>query len=220
MTTWKTIILCVAVVATAAGFGYVKSSHRHIPADLRDAVADKGKFDTSLPVFDKNSGKIPEPKVAAVEDTASKTAVVEDIVYPVLAARLAYAKKTGQKTAAECPQCVHKAWGLYIDAKARLDGWIAGATFELHRDGVIANPRYRKAFYEFMHKGNLYFNYVGGPIPDDCIVSGINVEKWLKDIQQQYDGADDQKRAAIRQDINNLKWPFADEVLTDKISGN
>jgi len=52
----------------AAGFGYIKSSHRNIPADLRDAVADNGKFDTSIPVFDKNSGNIPEPKAAAVKD--------------------------------------------------------------------------------------------------------------------------------------------------------
>ncbi len=66
MTKWK-IYALVAVVATAAGFGYIKSSHRNIPADLRDAVADNGKFDTSIPVFDKSSGNIPEPKAVAVK---------------------------------------------------------------------------------------------------------------------------------------------------------
>jgi len=59
--------ILVAVIMTAAGFGYIKSSHRNIPADLRDAVADNGKFDTSIPVFDKNSDNIPEPKAAAVK---------------------------------------------------------------------------------------------------------------------------------------------------------
>jgi iron(II)-dependent oxidoreductase len=52
---------------TAAGFGYIKSSHRNIPSDFRDAVADNGKFDTSIPVFDESSGNIPEPKAAAVK---------------------------------------------------------------------------------------------------------------------------------------------------------
>ena len=66
MTNWKKYIL-VAVIVTAAGFGYVKNSHRNIPADLRDAVADNGKFDTSIPVFEKNSGNIPEPEAAAVK---------------------------------------------------------------------------------------------------------------------------------------------------------
>jgi iron(II)-dependent oxidoreductase len=66
MTNWKKISL-VAVVVTAVGFGYTKSSHRNIPADLRDAVADNGEFDTSIPVFDKSSGNIPEPKAAAVK---------------------------------------------------------------------------------------------------------------------------------------------------------
>jgi len=66
MTNWKKISL-VAVVVTAVGFGYTKSSYRNIPADLRDAVADNGKFDTSIPVFDKSSGNIPEPKAAAVK---------------------------------------------------------------------------------------------------------------------------------------------------------
>ena len=67
MTNWKKISL-VAVVVTAVGFGYIKSSHRNIPADLRDAVADNGKFDTSIPVFDKSSGNIPEPKATAVKN--------------------------------------------------------------------------------------------------------------------------------------------------------
>jgi len=66
MTNWKKYIL-VAVIVTAAGFGYIKSSHRNIPSDLRDAVADNGKFDTSIPVFDKDSGSIPEPTAVAVK---------------------------------------------------------------------------------------------------------------------------------------------------------
>ena len=66
MYSWRKYILAVVAVATAAGFGYIKSSHRHIPADLRDAVADK-VFDTSIPSFEKNSDNISEPKVEAVD---------------------------------------------------------------------------------------------------------------------------------------------------------
>jgi len=66
MYSWRKYILAVVAVTTAAGFGYIKSSHRHIPADLRDAVADNG-FDTSIPSFEKNDGKIPDPKAAAVK---------------------------------------------------------------------------------------------------------------------------------------------------------
>ncbi|OGR43557.1 MAG: hypothetical protein A2X35_00705 [Elusimicrobia bacterium GWA2_61_42] len=66
MYSWRKYILAVVAVATAAGFGNIKSSHRHIPADIRDAVADN-RFDTSIPSFEKNDGKIPEPKAAAVK---------------------------------------------------------------------------------------------------------------------------------------------------------
>jgi formylglycine-generating enzyme required for sulfatase activity len=66
MTSWKKYVL-VAVILAVAGFGYIKSSHRNIPADLRDSVADNGEFDTSLPVFDKDSGNIPEPKAVVLE---------------------------------------------------------------------------------------------------------------------------------------------------------
>jgi formylglycine-generating enzyme required for sulfatase activity len=66
MTNWKKYILVVAAVATAAGFGYIMSSHRNIPSDLRDAVADKG-FDASILSFEKGAGNIPEPKAAAVK---------------------------------------------------------------------------------------------------------------------------------------------------------
>jgi formylglycine-generating enzyme required for sulfatase activity len=64
MNNWKKYVLA-AVIVTAAGFGYIKSSHRNIPADLRDAVSDNRELDTSLPVFDKNGGDIPVPAAAA-----------------------------------------------------------------------------------------------------------------------------------------------------------
>ena len=70
MTNWKIYIL-VAVVVTAAGFGYVKSTHRNIPSDFRDAVADNKDFNTSIPVFEKDGGNIPAPKAVTVDEKAS-----------------------------------------------------------------------------------------------------------------------------------------------------
>lgn len=78
MTNWKKYIL-VAVIVTASGFGYIKSSHRNIPADLRDAVADNKEFDTNIPVFEKDKGNIPVPKahpLAATNDIPLPKAVV------------------------------------------------------------------------------------------------------------------------------------------------
>lgn len=66
MTNRKKYII-VAMVVTATGFGYITSSHRNIPSDLRDAVADNGDFDTSLPILDKNGDDIPVPQAAAVD---------------------------------------------------------------------------------------------------------------------------------------------------------
>ncbi len=63
----KTTITLVSLVAVTVGvFAYTRP-HKAMPSDLRDAVADNGKFDTSIPVFDKNSGNIPEPKAKAVD---------------------------------------------------------------------------------------------------------------------------------------------------------
>ncbi len=63
----KTTIALVALMAVTAGVFVYTRPHNPIPSDLRDAVSDNGKFDTSIPVFDKSSGNIPEPKVMAVE---------------------------------------------------------------------------------------------------------------------------------------------------------
>ena len=66
MSNWKKYTLA-AVMVTAAIFAYSHNLHKNVPSDLRDAVADNGKFDTSIPAFDKNSGNVPEPKAAAVK---------------------------------------------------------------------------------------------------------------------------------------------------------
>ena len=45
---------------------YTKNSHRAIPADLRDAVADNGSFDTSIPAIGKSGANVPVSRSAAV----------------------------------------------------------------------------------------------------------------------------------------------------------
>ena len=62
----KTKITVIALLAVTAGvFAYTRP-HNALPSDLRDAVADNG-FDTSIPVFEKGGGNIPEPKAVRVE---------------------------------------------------------------------------------------------------------------------------------------------------------
>lgn len=80
MTNWRKYILAAAAVATAVGFGHIKNSHRNIPVDFRDAVADNGKFDTSLPVIDKKNSDIPEPKAVPV---AAEESVSADGARPI-----------------------------------------------------------------------------------------------------------------------------------------
>ena len=54
-----------------AGFAYINGTHRNIPADLRDAVADDSTFNTSIPAISKDNASIPVPTTAAfVEETA------------------------------------------------------------------------------------------------------------------------------------------------------
>ncbi len=73
----KTKITMVALIAVTAGVFAYTSPHNAIPFDLRDAVADSGKFDTGLPVIDKNSGNIPVPKPVLVNgEKASEAADV------------------------------------------------------------------------------------------------------------------------------------------------
>ncbi|HBW23268.1 MAG TPA: hypothetical protein DEF68_07825 [Elusimicrobia bacterium] len=69
MNNWKKYTLA-ALVVTAAGFAYLNSSHRNIPADFRDAVADKG-FDTTMPIIDKEKGDVPVPKAAVPVKTSN-----------------------------------------------------------------------------------------------------------------------------------------------------
>ncbi len=62
----KTKITAVALILVTAGvFAYTRP-HNALPSDLRDAVADNGKFDTSIPILDKNSANLPEPKAGKV----------------------------------------------------------------------------------------------------------------------------------------------------------
>ena len=66
----KTKIVVIALIAVTAGvFAYTRP-HNAMPSDLRDAVADNGEFNTSIPVFEKDSGNIPAPKAAPVEGYA------------------------------------------------------------------------------------------------------------------------------------------------------
>ena len=69
MTSWKKYVLAVMIV-TAAGFAYVNNSHRNIPSDIRDAVADDVKsrdFDTTIPAIEKGKGNVPVPEVVPGE---------------------------------------------------------------------------------------------------------------------------------------------------------
>jgi hypothetical protein len=69
MTSWKKYVLATVIVMTV-GFVYVKNSHRNIPSDLRDAVADNGDFNTAIPVV-KDNGNIPTvPKPKAEPATS------------------------------------------------------------------------------------------------------------------------------------------------------
>lgn len=62
----KRNMMIVAALAAAAGaFAWTRPNYTP-PADLRDAVADSGEFNTSLPAINKNAGNIPEPGAAAV----------------------------------------------------------------------------------------------------------------------------------------------------------
>ncbi|HAH32530.1 MAG TPA: hypothetical protein DCL44_09490 [Elusimicrobia bacterium] len=59
------IFITIGVIV--AGIAYTKNPGINTSADLRDAVADNREFPTGLPVFDQNSGNIPEPKAEVVE---------------------------------------------------------------------------------------------------------------------------------------------------------
>ncbi len=65
MTSWKKYVLATVVVMVA-GFAYVKNSHRNIPSDIRDAVADNADFNTTIPIL-KDNGNIPVPNQPAIE---------------------------------------------------------------------------------------------------------------------------------------------------------
>ncbi len=63
----KTKITAVALIAVTAGvFAYTRP-HKALPSDLRDAVADNGKFDTAIPVIEKDKANVPLPKAAPAD---------------------------------------------------------------------------------------------------------------------------------------------------------
>ena len=67
----KTKIAVLTLIAVTAGmFTYTRPLNA-MPSGLSDAVADNGKFDTGIPVFDKAGGDIPEPKAKAVDGPKS-----------------------------------------------------------------------------------------------------------------------------------------------------
>lgn len=66
----RTKIIVIALLAVSAGVFAYTHQHNAAPSDLRDAVADNGEFNTSIPVFEKNSGNTQEPKPVAVGEAA------------------------------------------------------------------------------------------------------------------------------------------------------
>lgn len=71
MNNWKKYVFAAVIVTTAVS-AYIKSPDRHIPSDLRDAPADSDRFDTSIPVFAKDSGNIPKAGVAVANEKAMR----------------------------------------------------------------------------------------------------------------------------------------------------
>ncbi len=92
----KTKITVVALITATAGMFAYTRPHNAIPSDLRDAVADNAGFDTSIPVFEKGSGNLPEPKVAAAADNG-KAAVAPDVVIKILIDKVLKNGKTATK---------------------------------------------------------------------------------------------------------------------------
>ncbi|MDD5210686.1 MAG: hypothetical protein PHV36_14965 [Elusimicrobiales bacterium] len=66
----KTTIILTALMAVTAGVFVFGRPHYDRPADFRDAPADSDRFDTSIPVFAKDSGNIPEAGVAVPGEKA------------------------------------------------------------------------------------------------------------------------------------------------------
>jgi len=60
----KTKIVVVALITITAGVFTFTGTKNSPPSDFRDAVADNKDFNTSIPVFEKDSGNIPVPVAA------------------------------------------------------------------------------------------------------------------------------------------------------------
>lgn len=88
----KTIVF---LAVTAGVFAYTRP-HNTIPFDLRDAVADNGEFDTSIPGFEKGVGNIPDPKAAVAADSG-KAAVAPDVVIKIMIDKVQKNGKTATK---------------------------------------------------------------------------------------------------------------------------
>ncbi|MBU2574039.1 MAG: hypothetical protein KKH28_08195, partial [Elusimicrobia bacterium] len=146
MTNWK-IYTLVAVVVTAAGFGYVKSSHRNIPSDFRDAVADNRDFNTAIPVFDKDSGNIPVPtvvaeKISAAADpesvhNASNSGITYSKGFQVMVAERERAEQAVRAVKSKFGDDIRKdkrlyeAYGRYQEAEVKQNVWVAVLRFGL-----------------------------------------------------------------------------------------
>ena len=65
--------ILAAVIVTVAGFAYIKSSHRNIPSDFRDAVAGNAEsqdFDTAIPVFKTDTAGKAQQDIGALTQPA------------------------------------------------------------------------------------------------------------------------------------------------------
>ena len=86
MNSWGKYTL-VAVMVTVAGFTYIKSSHRNIPSDLRDAVADNAGFQdfdgkaagsiSLIKAIKTDDSSVPAPEKVEVKPQASQNETSE-----------------------------------------------------------------------------------------------------------------------------------------------
>jgi hypothetical protein len=221
MTNWKKYILA-AVIVTAAGFSYIKSSHRNIPADLRDAVADNGKFDISIPVFEKNSGNIPSPKAVAVngsesEQNTPKFVMLETRIYRAIITDRERAERDVVKVR---PLDKRESFNSYLDAKAAMDGWIAQTRFVL-----IAGPVYpdtgkiAKSFRRVANKSKDFADYTakslgyyGLGLYLEREVSRVAFEEWFEELERIYETSNRQEKDKILSDISALSWKHFDDI--------
>ncbi|MCG2725080.1 MAG: hypothetical protein L6420_02275 [Elusimicrobia bacterium] len=225
----KIALTIIAVAIIAGGLAFTRTKNAP-PTDFRDAMADNADyqdFDTVIPVIEGDKGNYPAPKAVAANNSesaqntpSSDSKISSSKIYREIIADRERVEREVMTIRALGKHESLKAWKIYVNAKAAMDGCIAQIRFALIAGPVYPDTekmarslkRMAIASFDFSEHIAKTLGYYGPGRRFSMNVSVVAVEDWIEELERTYEASNRKEKDKILNDISALSWKYFDDI--------